>query len=367
MLLYILAILASLLLTTLIAIPYIKLLFKFNIRRPPKVKLDDILPGNSVKLGTPIMGGTVIILTIIILLTIFLRNWEYYWMVVLICFIGGFLGFVDEYTNTLGRTFMAVRKSRSTKTKTASLAPTKGMLGSIKKVLLIPWKAFEEVLRIMGGEQKGLKNHYKFLMYFLLTAIVIYFFVQNSVPTVFYLPYLGSIELGTLYYVMVAFLLIGYAVAFGITDGLDGMSAGTHAIAFLAYGILAAYFGLPQLALLALIIVGAELAFLYFNIKPARMEMSDVGTLPLGMLFVVIALLLNREITLPFIGAIFTIEILSSVSQQWSVKLTGKRIFLVAPIHHHFQKLGWEENKVVERFWLFAVIFAMVGLVLALI
>ena len=97
------------------------------------------------------------------------------------------------------------------------------------------------------------------------------------------------------------------------------------------------------------------------------MEMSDVGTLPLGMLFVIISILIYREISLLFIGALFIIEILSSVGQQWSVKLRKKRILLVAPIHHHFEKLGWSENKVVERFWLFTVISGLIGIVVALV
>jgi len=113
--------------------------------------------------------------------------------------------------------------------------------------------------------------------------------------------------------------------------------------------------------------LGAEIAFLYFNANPARLEMSDVGTLPLGILMVFCAALIHRESTLPLIGGIFVIEILSSVLQQWSVKLTGKRIFLVAPIHHHFEKLGWPETKVTTRFWIFSILLGLIGLVFGLL
>jgi UDP-N-acetylmuramyl pentapeptide phosphotransferase/UDP-N-acetylglucosamine-1-phosphate transferase len=118
-------------------------------------------------------------------------------------------------------------------------------------------------------------------------------------------------------------------------------------------------FGIP--------IVGAEMAFLYFNIYPARLEMSDVGTLPLGILFVFIAVLLNREVSLLLIGGVFMIEILSSFLQVWSVKLRKKRILLVAPIHHHFEKLGWHETKVTSRFWLLNALLVIAGLAVSLL
>jgi phospho-N-acetylmuramoyl-pentapeptide-transferase len=109
------------------------------------------------------------------------------------------------------------------------------------------------------------------------------------------------------------------------------------------------------------------MAFLYFNIYPARLEMSDVGTLPLGILFVFIAVLLNREVSLLLIGGVFMIEILSSFLQVWSVKLRKKRILLVAPIHHHFEKLGWHETKVTSRFWLLNALLVIAGLAVSLL
>ncbi len=365
MLNYILIILLSFFLTILISIPYIKLLYKFNIRRISKTDLDRVMPGKKIKMGTPIMGGAVIILTIAVLTTLFLRHWDYFYMILIVSILGAFLGGIDEYTNTLGRTILAIRKSRPNPKE--SLIKVSGFWANIKHFVLIPWRWFEESLRIMGSEQRGLKSHYKFLLYILITFVVVYFLISNNHLPVFYFPYLGAIDFGWFYYVIVIFLLIGFAVAFGITDGLDGLSAGTHAISFSAFGLLAVYLGYSEMAMLAFIIVGAELAFLYFNIKPARMEMSDVGTLPLGMLFVITSILIYREVSLLFIGALFIIEILSSVGQQWSVKLRKKRILLVAPIHHHFEKLGWSENKVVERFWLFAVISGLIGIAIALI
>ena len=364
---YLIIIILSFLLTFALAIPFIDLLYKFNIRRISKTDLDRVLPGRKIKLGQPVMGGAIIIISVVFLSSFLLKDWEYYPMIVLLSVAGAIVGGIDEYVNTLGRTIRAVRISKSTKMKTISFFPSTGILGYMKRGLLVPWKAFEEIVRVTGSEQRGMKNHYKLLLQ-IGVALIPAFYLYNSdfVPAI-YLPYFGSISVGFIYFPFLLIVLLFFGNAFGITDGMDGLSAGSHAISFLAYGILATYLDIPNVAILAFIIVGAELAFLYFNINPARVEMSDVGTLPLGMLFVMIAILSYREVALPFIGGLFTIEILSSVAQQWSVKLRGKRIFLVAPIHHHYEKLGWSETKVVERLWLFTVLSSIVGLILALV
>ncbi len=362
---YIFIILVSFFITFLVSFPFIGFLYKFNIRRVSKAELDAILPGKQVKFGTPIMGGAVIVFTILVLSTLLLREWEYYPAIILITILGAIFGAIDEYTNTLGRTFKAIRLSIGS--GGFSLFPVSGPLALIKKILLTPWKAFEEAIRVMGSEQRGMKAHYKFLMQMVLAAIPVTYLVLNQNGTTITFPIYGTFNIGFLYIPLIVIYFLGFLNAFGITDGLDGLSAGTHSIAFALYGILAAYLGYEEVAYLAFILLGAELAFLYFNIFPARMEMSDVGTMPIGLIFALIPLLLHREFSVLFIGAIFIIEILSSVSQQWSVKLTGKRIFLVAPIHHHFEKLGWPETKVTQRFWLFTLITGLIGLALAVL
>lgn len=361
---YLSQIILAFLITFLISFPYIRLLYKFNIRRISKAELDAILPGKQVKFGTPIMGGTVIITSVLALSYFYLRGWEYFIPVALILVVGAVFGAIDEYTNTLGRTFKALRISRQN--NGFSLFPVGGFLYKIKQALLHPWRLFEEAIRVMGSEQRGMKAHYKFLMQVVLALIPTVYLYLNQNGTFVNFSIYGDLDLGYLYYPLVLIYFIGFANAFGITDGLDGLSAGTHSIAFAFFGILAAFFGYEEVAYLCFIIVGAELAFLYFNIHPARMEMSDVGTMPLGTIFALIALLLHKELAMLFIGAIFLIEVVSSVSQQWSVKLTGKRLFLVAPIHHHFEKLGWPETKVTMRFWLFTVISGVLGLIVGL-
>ncbi|PIR42483.1 hypothetical protein CO058_03680 [candidate division WWE3 bacterium CG_4_9_14_0_2_um_filter_35_11] len=363
---YVLTILASFFLSFAITLPFINLLYKFNIRRISKLDLEKLLPGRTIKMGTPVMGGAVIIFSTIVVSLFLLNDWNYLPMIILVLIFGAIFGGIDEYVNTLGRTFLALRISQSTDKVVRSFFPTNGIFNHIKKTLLVPWKLFEETLRIMGGEQRGLKNHYKFLMYLSVAIIPIIYMEANSHVTSLYLPYLGSFELGYFYYIFLAFLLFGFGTALGITDGMDGLSAGTHSVAFLCYGILASYLGYTEVATLSFILLGTELAFLYFNINPARFEMSDVGTLPIGMVMVLIASLIHREATLLLIGGVFVIEILSSVSQQLAVRFFKKRLFLVAPIHHHFEKLGWPETKVTMRFWIISIILGLLGLALGL-
>ncbi|MEK7595193.1 MAG: hypothetical protein AAB443_01175 [Patescibacteria group bacterium] len=342
----------------------ITLLFKFNIRRTNKVDLEAFLPDRSVKFGKPIMGGIVIIICLVLVLFLFLSKSNFFFPFLLILILGAFFGAVDEFINTIGRkgVSFAIRETVD------SFVSKNLLFWKIYKTLLIPWDLFKEMMRVMGSTQRGLKTHDKFMMQTVVALIGcfwVYFILGRQA---FWFPFLGDVNGGVLYFVLLLFLALVFANAFGVTDGMDGLSAGLHSISFLAYGCLALLTGNYDLAYFCAAIVGSELAFLYFNIHPARFEMSDVGTLPLGMLFVFIAAALQKELSMFFIGGIFLIEILSSFIQQWSAKLRhGKRVFLLAPIHHHFEKKGWPETKVTMRFWLFSSIFAVIGLVISLI
>ena len=358
-------ILLSFALTFVITIPFIKLLYKFNIRRVSKAELDGLLPGRQVKFGTPIMGGAVILISVLALTTVFLRSWDYYWAIVLLLVLGGVVGAVDEYMNTLGRTFKAVRISRG-----GSLFPVhhESFFYKVKQVILTPWKGFEELLRMLGSNQRGFASHYKLLSHVLVAATAIAFLLFNEHLPVFHVTNWLNIPLGIFYYPLILFLMLAFANAFGITDGMDGLSAGMHTVSFGILGLLAYLGGYEEVATLAFILVGAELAFLYFNINPARMEMSDVGTVPLGMLFIFLGVLMAEEFGVMVIGLIYIVELLSSILQVLSVKYRGgKRILLVAPIHHHFEKLGWPETKVTMRFWLINVLLGLIGIIVVLL
>lgn len=342
----------------------ISFLYKFNIRRISKADLDAKLPGRAIKFGTPIMGGALITFTVLVLSVLFLRSWNLFIPFSLILILGSIFGAIDEYINTIGRKgfSFAIRESVD------AVVSTHAFLWSIYKVMLIPWDIFKEMFRIMGSTQRGLKTHEKFLMQFFVAFIGGLWLYKNLGLNTLWFPFVGDIYIGLFYLPFIIFLALWYGNAFGVTDGMDGLSAGLHSISFFSYGVLAIILNEPSLALFCALIVGSELAFLYFNIHPARFEMSDVGTLPLGIIFVFISALLKREVTLLFIGGVFAIEILSSFVQQWSARLRhGKTVFLLAPIHHHFEKLGWHETKVTMRFWLFNGVLSIVGLLIALL
>ncbi|MFZ5424837.1 MAG: hypothetical protein ACOZAO_03455 [Patescibacteria group bacterium] len=358
----------SFIFTFLLSFPFLSFLYKYNIRRISKTDLDKILKHRTeMKFGTPVMGGTVILLSIILFSTVFLSNWAYYPLIIFVCVVGGIFGAIDEYVNTLGRTLSVIRIVKEQEGKPSSIFPVSPKLKRLKSLILIPWKLFEEALRITGSQQRGLKSHYKLLMQIFLALVPILYLHVVGNGTFFIFPLVGKVDFNILYYPIVFAALMFYANAFGVTDGMDGLSAGLHSIAFLAIGVISYHYDYIDLAYLSFIVVGAELAFLYFNIFPARVEMSDVGTLPLGMLFVLITSIMHLEFVLPIIGFIFTLEIFTSVTQQWSVKLTGKRLYPMAPIHHSFEFLGWPETKVTMRFWLVSAIVALVGIFIALL
>lgn len=360
---FLVTILFSFALAFIIAPFFIGFLYKFNIRRISKPDLDDKLPDRALKLGTPIMGGALITGTVLFITAVLLRSWQMALPFSLILILGSLFGAIDEFINTIGRKgfSFAVRDAID-----ATISKNK-MLWEIYKLMLVPWDLFKEVFRMMGSGQRGLKTHDKFLMQSLVAFVGAYWLYFVLGYSSVWIPLVGEVFIGWLFLPLIMFLALWYANAFGVTDGMDGLSAGLHAISFLGYGVLALIMGQYQLALFCAAIVGAELAFLYFNIHPARMEMSDVGTLPLGILFVYISVLLNREVTLLLIGGVFLIELLSSFIQVWSVKLRKKRVFLIAPIHHHFEKMGWHETKVTSRFWLFNSLLVILGLAVALL
>ncbi|OGC50233.1 hypothetical protein A2716_03425 [candidate division WWE3 bacterium RIFCSPHIGHO2_01_FULL_40_23] len=361
---FLIILLTSFILCFLLAPLFIGFLYKFNIRRISKADLDNNLPERAMKFGTPIMGGALITFTVFVISVLFFRNWDLLIPFSFILVVGSIFGAVDEFINTIGRKgfSFAVRE------KVDAVVSKNVLLWKIYKLALIPWDLFKEVFRIMGSTQRGLKTHEKFLMQVVpaLAGVLWLYFKSNL--HVFWFPFIGDVNIGVLYIPFIIFLCLWFANAFGVTDGMDGLSAGLHSVSFLALGILSLIFGRYELALFCASVVGAELAFLYFNIYPARVEMSDVGTLPLGILFVLTASYLKREFALLFIGGIFIAEIGSSFIQQWSAKLRGgKRVFLLAPIHHHFEKLGWHETKVTMRFWLVNSILSVVGLIIALL
>jgi phospho-N-acetylmuramoyl-pentapeptide-transferase len=223
--------------------------------------------------------------------------------------------------------------------------------------------------RLRPGE--GMRARVKILFQLgiaLIAAVVLYFVVNDSngwmaIPTV---PVL--IDIGILYIPMAVIIITGMANAVNITDGLDGLAGIIAATAFAAYGIIAFLQDQQFLVVFSFIVVGACFAFLWFNAKPAQMFMGDVGSQALGGALGVVALMTNQWLILPIIAAVPIATMLSTTLQVLYFKWTGgKRLFKMAPLHHHFELIGWSETQIVQRWWLIAILAGMLGVALALI
>lgn len=228
--------------------------------------------------------------------------------------------------------------------------------------------AVDDFFNLKGkGTSKGINIKPKFFLlsvFAILAGLWFYFklgFNQIHVPGV------GDFSLGLWYIPLFFFVIVASANAVNITDGLDGLSGGLSIIAFGAFGILAYAHGLLILSAFCALICGATLAFLWFNIPPAKFYMGDTGALALGATLGVIAMLTNSVLILPFIGFIFVIETLSVILQMASKKIRGKKLFHIAPLHHHFEHIGWPESQIVMRFWIVGGFFASLGVILGLI
>jgi len=274
------------------------------------------------KTGTPTMGGIMIIASVLITSIIMGSRTDgtgigyELWLLMFVMFGYGLLGFLDDYIKVV----------------------MKRNLGLTSKQKLI-------------GQ--------------IVIALVFYFILRSQdFSTAIHIPGTDIYwDLGWAYALLIIFMLVGASNAVNLTDGLDGLLAGTAAIAFGAFAIVA-WYGTPQneAAIFALAVVGALLGFLVFNAHPAKVFMGDTGSLALGGAIAAIAILMKMEILLVIIGGVFVIETLSVIIQVISFKTTGKRVFKMSPLHHHYELLGWSEWRVVTTFWLVGLLFAVLGI-----
>jgi phospho-N-acetylmuramoyl-pentapeptide-transferase len=175
-------------------------------------------------------------------------------------------------------------------------------------------------------------------------------------------PFIGAVDIHPVAIILIfAFAIVATSNAVNITDGLDGLAGGTLIFAFTGYMVIAFTFGQPNLAEVCALIIGALLAFLWFNVHPAQIFMGDSGSLALGATLAVAAIISGQVLLLPFIGLIFVLETGSVILQVASVKLRGKRLFKMSPLHHHFELSGWDEEKITLRFWIVGALAALIG------
>ncbi len=220
------------------------------------------------------------------------------------------------------------------------------------------------VLKIGGASGGGLKIRHKLLLYALLAGIGAWWFYFRLGWDVLYVPFVGNIVIGAWYIPIFIFIIVASAFSANETDGLDGLLGGVSLFAFVALTTVAFVLNRYDLAAFGGVTIGALLAFLWFNIYPAKFFMGDTGSMSLGITIGVISMLTNTTLFLPLFTLILVIESLSVIIQLTSKKLLGRKVFLSTPIHHHFEALGWHESQVTMRFWIISVISSMLGLAL---
>jgi phospho-N-acetylmuramoyl-pentapeptide-transferase len=293
----------------------------------------EIGPSHQGKAGTPTMGGLLILLSLVVSVLLWsnLDN-RFVWTVLGVTVAYGLLGFIDDYRKV-----------------------TEGHAAGISARMKLFWQT------ALG----------------LAVALAIYtdpaFDAQLAVP--FFKNF--TPQLGWLYVPLATFIIVGASNAVNLTDGLDGLAIGPVMISagtFLLLSYAAGHAGIAEylaiksvpgagpLAIFCGALLGGGLGFLWFNASPAQLFMGDVGSLALGGALGTIAVLIRQEILLALVGGVFVVETLSVAIQVASFKLTGKRVFLMAPIHHHFEQLGWPEQKIVVRFWIVSAILGLVAL-----
>ena len=288
------------------------------------------------KAGTPTMGGALILITVAasVLLWGDLRN-KYVWVVLLVMLCFGVIGWYDDW------------------------------------------------IKIVRRDPNGLKSRWKYLLqsiFGLAAGLYLYLYADVPAATTFYLPFFKSIALplaGVGFVAIAYFWIVGFSNAVNLTDGLDGLAIMPTVLVACALGVFAYasgnavfsnYLQIPQvpgageLTIICAAIAGAGLGFLWFNTYPAMVFMGDIGALALGAVLGTIAVIVRQELVLVIMGGIFVIETLSVMIQVASFKLTGKRVFRMAPIHHHFELKGWPEPRVIVRFWIISVVLVLVGL-----
>ena len=317
----VLALMIGFILSIICALIIIPLLKKLHVNQKISVFLNK---SHKNKDGIPTMGGIIFIiptiLTVIILLLFHKIEYSSNLFIILFVFIGyALLGFIDD--------FLIIRR----------------------------------------GKNEGLTEIQKLFGQLVIAIIFFFIFLKSGHETILNIHTLGiKINMGWVYGLFLLFVLVASSNAVNITDGLDGLAGGLSAIAFLAFGLISWgsnwVSGNSDIAVFCFILVGSLLGFLVFNTNPAKVFMGDTGSLALGATLASVAILSNHEITLIIVAGVFVLETITCIIQTISMIFFHKKVFLMTPIHHHFEKLGYKEADIVKGFWVFGLIFSMLGI-----
>lgn len=320
--------LLSFLFTGALSIPFINLLYKIKFQRQDEKKRDIFNKKTPIysrlhawKVGTPVGGGILVVTSVVLFSAIFyaLTQFAVNWTTIIL--FSALLSFA-----ALG--------------------------------------LYDDIQKIFGWKRRrifGMRLRHKLIIQFILA-----FFIGYLLYTKMGLSTVARLDLGIFFVPFAALVIVATVDAYDITDGLDGLAGGLLIIALSAFWVLAAQTEYQDAVLFIAVLIGSLMAFLYFNIYPARFWMGDVGAQAFGASLAVIALMSDAALILPIIGGIFVIEALSTLIQWGSKWLrNGKKVFISAPIHHHFEAMGWDEPKITMRFWLAGAVLAFVGLFVA--
>ena len=222
----------------------------------------------------------------------------------------------------------------------------------------------DDFLSIRRGNNEGLTTYQKLFMQVLISIGFFYIYLRSGGQTSWVVGTLHiDIDMGWLYGLFLLFVLVGASNAVNLTDGLDGLAGGLSAIAFISFSLISLTVGFEDIGLFCLILVGSLCGFLIYNTHPAKIFMGDTGSLALGGVMATIAVLTHRELTLLVVAFVFVIETLSVIIQNISMIIFRRKVFLMTPLHHHFEKLGWAETDIVKLFWVCGLILAMSGII----
>ncbi|HLC69577.1 MAG TPA: phospho-N-acetylmuramoyl-pentapeptide-transferase [Patescibacteria group bacterium] len=342
-----------------------KILYKYKITRRSEFDVSLGINGRQAKTGTPIMGGVLVIATVALITILF--NWErkFTWVPIGVMLLSSFLGGVDDLLNIFG----TERRNRKISQILTLIRVHKNVWYRVWLIVTFPWAAFKRISLWLGSHPgKGVHVHEKLLLEFLAGAITAWwiYFKLGENWRVIHIPFDGFINIGWWIIPLIIFFVMFTANAVNVADGMDGLAGGSLIITFSALTLLSWLEGLPEITLLNATTVGALITYTYFNIKPARFQMSDVGSLGLGALLAINAIVMNQLVLLPLLGFIFYIELISVIIQIFGRYVLGRRIFKMAPLHHHFELRGWSEEKTVMRFWIVHTAAVLLGLWVAL-
>ncbi|MFO0920383.1 MAG: phospho-N-acetylmuramoyl-pentapeptide-transferase [Candidatus Saccharimonadales bacterium] len=281
----------------------------------------EVISKLRIKRTVPLMAGLVIIISTTIVTVLFNLDRAQTWLPLAALIGGGVVGLIDDVLNVMGK----------------------------------------------GGGFAGIRPQVKFAMITVVAAIGAWFFYFKLGYDTIHLPFYGNLTVGWLLIPLFILVVVATGNAVNISDGMDGLAGGLLISAYGAFGVIAALQGNFGISVFCMTIIGALLSYVWFNIPPARFFMGDVGSFSLGTSLGVIAMLTDTLILLPLIGLIFVAEAGSSLVQILSKRILHRKIFIAAPIHHHFEAMGWPKTKVTMRFWVIAQVCAALGVALALI